>query len=190
MDAYRLHLKLYFEPEAEVDPSLFIPIFHRWIRDRELDELLIDVADYIQVPSGPGVMLIAHEAHYSIDSTDGRPGLLYARKRPQSGPFDERLRQAWRRLLAAARALEREPTLEGRLQIPGDRLAFRIHDRLLAPNSRETFAAVEPQLRQVLHDLYRDTELTLEHEDDAGACFGIQVRAAARPGIEGLSVAA
>ena len=177
MDAYRLNVKLYLDPGSSVELASFIPIFHRWIQHGELDETWIDVADYSQVPRGPGIMLIAHQAHYSLDATDGRLGLLYSRKRPEAGNFGERFRSSWRRALAAARALEQEPTLAGRLRISGQRAAFRIQDRLLAPNTLETFEAVEPAVRRLLAEIYGEAPVTVHHEVDPTECFGLQVDA-------------
>ena len=99
MDAYRIHIKYYLEPEAGIELDRLIPIFHRWIQHHELDELLLDVADYKHVPDGPGVMLVAHEAYYSVDSTGGRTGLLYARRRPAAVPFEELLRSSFGKAL-------------------------------------------------------------------------------------------
>ncbi len=186
MDAYRLSLKLYFEPGASPELAPFIPIFHRWIRDHTLDHLLIDVADYSEVPDGPGVMLIGHEGHYSIDTTDGQPGLVYSHKRPQDGAFAERLRSSWQRLLTAARLLEQEETLNDAPRLSGNHLAFRINDRLLAPNNPKTLATVEPELRRMLADVYGETDVNVEHEEDPRACFGVQIRAEATLSIDGL----
>ena len=49
-------------------------VFHQWIRDSVCPEMLIDVADYRHVPAGPGVMLIGHEANYSLDNRENRLG--------------------------------------------------------------------------------------------------------------------
>ncbi len=175
MDAYRLQVKLYLAPDSSPQPASLIPIFHRWIQRDALDETLIDVADYSSVPNGPGVMLIAHHAHYSLDATDGRPGLVYARKRPEAGSFGERLRMSWQRALTAARALEKEPDIADNFHLPGDRIAIRIHDRLLAPNTAETFDTVEPDVYSLLAEIYGETPFTLRREEDPGECFGIQV---------------
>ncbi|MCS7047943.1 MAG: hypothetical protein NZ483_01440, partial [Verrucomicrobiae bacterium] len=60
----------------------FIPVFHGWIQRQALPgHLLIDVHDYSHVYQGPGILLVAHEANISIDQSEGRPGLLYLRKR-------------------------------------------------------------------------------------------------------------
>ena len=46
----------------------YIPLFHGWIQEKIIpDHLLIDVADYSHIPDGPGIMLIAHEGHFSLD---------------------------------------------------------------------------------------------------------------------------
>jgi len=184
IDAHRIHLKLYLDPSAEPAVDRAIPIFHRFIQERRLDELLIDVADYRHVVDGPGVMLIAHHANYALDATDGRPGLLYARKRPAEGSFGERLRGAFRQLLRAAREVE-EAGLPG-FSPPGDRLAVRIQDRLAAPATDATFAAVEPALRALLAELYGDAGVTLRREEEPGGAFGVRVAAPERPGVATL----
>ncbi|MBY0396577.1 MAG: hypothetical protein K2X91_08940, partial [Thermoleophilia bacterium] len=80
-DAVRIGVKLYAEDPAAVRPDRFIPVFHGWIQRGAVPGLLIDVADYAHVPQGPGVMLIGHEADHAIDLGEGRPGVLYQRKR-------------------------------------------------------------------------------------------------------------
>ena len=64
-------------------------MFHDWIQNQRLDELLIDVVDYRHVHDGPGVILIAHDAHYAFDTSEGRLGLLYSR-RPRDPSHPER----------------------------------------------------------------------------------------------------
>ena len=83
-DPRRVCVKL-FAAEPGVPDSAFVPIFHEWIRDRALGLVLLDVADYTHVPDSPGVMLIAHEAAFSLDRTDGRLGLLAQQRRPIDG---------------------------------------------------------------------------------------------------------
>lgn len=185
MDAYRWNVKLDFELATEIDLERLIPIFHRWIQERALDELLIDVADYRHVAQGPGVLLIAHDANYAVDEVDGRLGLLYARKRPAAGSFADRLRDAVGKLLDAGLALEREAALGG-LAIPGDRWSVQANDRLLAPNNERTWQAVEPELRALFDGLYAGGGVDLRREDDPRALFGVTVRAAEKPGLARL----
>ena len=83
MDAHKLQLKIYLTPESArtLDVEALIPVFHRWIKQRALPELTIDVANYQHVPKGPGVVLIGHGADYFLDEGEGRAGLLHNRKR-------------------------------------------------------------------------------------------------------------
>ena len=74
-----------FAREAAINLADATPVFHRWIQERVCEEVLIDVADYRHVPDGPGVLLIAHEANYSLDMAEGRLGLLYNRKAAVGG---------------------------------------------------------------------------------------------------------
>src|SRR5205814_1119849 len=118
------------------------------------DHLLIDVADYKHVPEGPGTVLVSHEANIYTDQGEGRLGLLYFRKQPFAGAatFAERLRATFRDALEACNLLEEEPALHGRVRFRTDELLFRVYDRLLAPNTDETFAEVKPELEAFLSE--------------------------------------
>ena len=74
--AHKLQLKIYLTPESAraLDVEALIPVFHRWIKQHLLPELTIDVANYLHVPQGPGVVLIGHGSDYFLDEGEGRPG--------------------------------------------------------------------------------------------------------------------
>ena len=74
-DLQRVALKVFLTDDSVLDPRDAIPVFHRWIQTHAVDGLLIDVADYAHLPTGPTVLLVAHEGHYSLDRTHGRLGL-------------------------------------------------------------------------------------------------------------------
>ena len=138
----RFSLKIYADPPDAVAPRAVIPVFHRWIRERAVGEMLIDVADYTHLVDGPQVLLVAHEANYAIDGVGGRTGLSYTRKQPSKGPLTERLLAAARALLAAGQHLEQDPAAmpEGRFAFRGDEVAVVANDRLLAPRTAEAEA--------------------------------------------------
>jgi hypothetical protein len=121
MKAHKLQLKLYLRPESakSVKPEAFVPVFHRFIKDRVLPELTIDVANYDHVPHGPGVVLIGHGSDYFMDEGEGRLGLLHNRKRAGLGEA-ERLSDLARRTLHVASLLEKEPSLAGKLKFATD----------------------------------------------------------------------
>ncbi len=144
-DAQRLQVKVFLDSEAPPALDPFIPVFHGWIQQHRLPELLVDVADYIHVPKGPGVGLVGHQSDYFIDQGEGRPGLLYTRKRDPEGNGDG-LGHAFRRALYAAGLLEQEEAFAGKLRFRTDEMVFRVADRLRAPSSGATFAALRPEL--------------------------------------------
>lgn len=139
----RVCVKLY-AAEPSVADDAFVPIFHEWIRDRTLDGVLIDVADYTHVPDSPGVMLITHDAAFSLDRSDGQFGLLVQRRRRVDGDASEAIAAALRQALAVADRLEADARVGGRLAF--DRTSIRIdaNDRLRAPNSDTGFDALRP----------------------------------------------
>ncbi len=157
MTPHKLQLKV-FTDGARPDLEAFIPVFHDWIKHHRLDEMLIDVANYAHVPKGPGVALIGHESDYYVDDTDGRPGLLYSRKREAPAP-GERLRDAFRRALGAAAMLEQ--AFPGKLRFRTDEFLFRINDRLAAPNVESTFAELRPELDTFGGKLFGAVKLSL-----------------------------
>lgn len=155
MDAEKLQLKIFAlaDTAKSVEPEAFIPVFHRWIKEHTLPELLIDVANYAHVPEGPGVVLIGHGSDYFADYGGGRLGLLHNRKRCGPAP-GERLTDLARRTLYAASLLERDAAFAGKVRFATHELLFRINDRLAAPNGEATFALVRGELEGLAHSLY------------------------------------
>src|SRR3982750_4095688 len=130
MDTSRIGIKL-FLTAAPAHPEAVVPVFHSWIQQQALaGNLLIDVADYPHVPTGPGVVLVAHEANFSTDQAEPGPGLLYQRKRPfEETTFDGRLAHAFRDALGAAWLIEQEPKLAG-WKFDTRRIHVRLADKL------------------------------------------------------------
>ena len=155
MDAHKLQLKLYVTPESArtVHPEAFVPVFHRFIKDKLLPELVIDVANYDHVPKGPGVVLIGHGSDYFMDEGGGRLGLLHNRKRAGAAPAD-RLADLARRTFHVASQLEKDPTLAGKLAFGTNELLFKINDRLAAPNTDATFASLKGELEALGKQLF------------------------------------
>ncbi len=163
MDLQRFAVKVYLEDPSKLDPKALIPVFHRWIQQRAIpDHLLIDVADYSHVPHGPGVMLMAHEGHFSLDNSDQRLGLMYTRKQPTEGSFVERFQAALRATLQAHQILAREADLSGGLQFKDDELVLMANDRLQAPNTTESFETLRGELGRFLPGLL-GVKPTIDH---------------------------
>jgi len=173
----RIGLKLFVAKEASFELHELVPVYHRWIQQGAVEGMLIDVADYRHVPNGPGVMLVAHEGNYAMDLAGGRRGFLYYRKQPTSGSLPERLVSVTRTVLLAASKLEEEPSLAGRVRFAGNEIQLIANDRLLAPNSEETLAAMRPAIDELLGKLYGEAQCEVARETDAGERFSVDVRA-------------
>lgn len=144
-DIVRIGAKLYAENPEVIDLDAFIPLFHSWIQGGGLDGLPIDVADYGHVPEGPGVMLIGHAADRSLDLGEGRPGVLYQRKREGAGSLEERVAQTVAAADRVADDVQAAPSANG-LRIGRDEILVVVADRLRAPNDEATFAALRPAI--------------------------------------------
>lgn len=175
MIAEQLMVKFFVEDASTLDLGELIPVFHGWIQNRRLDELLIDVADYRHVHQGPGVILVGHGTIWAMDGGEGRLGLQHTRKRFASGTPEKRLETAFRSALTACVRLEEEPSLKGRLRFRGNELLIRLNDRLNAPNTGETLATVKPEFEGFLGRLYAGTGFTLKHRSGPEEMFGLEV---------------
>ncbi len=157
--------------------SDFIAVFHRFIQQRKLDALLIDVADYTHVHHGPGVLLLAHEAYYGMDESGGRVGMLYRQRRGDPEPAGEALRRAARAAIGAAQLIEQE--LGGEVRFDTRELEVGFDDRLHAPNDGATFEKLRPALDGLAADLFG--EATVTHLGDARAPFRARIVSSAPP---------
>ena len=107
---------------------------------------------------------------------------MYQRKQPIAGAvtFRERLAQVFAAAMRACVRLEDEPAFSARLRFRTDEVVFRINDRLLAPNTPETYRQVEPELRAFLSDLYPGDGITLEPRHSPLTLFEVRVRVSGR----------
>src|SRR5436190_8899648 len=147
MDFHRLGIKFFAADPAAIRLEDFIPIFHEWIQQQSLaGHLLIDIHDYSHMHQGPGILLVAHEGNFSIDMSDGRPGLLYYRKAPSVFSPVEHLATILRSALEACRLLEKD----GRIRFSTDEFVVIANDRLNAPNEEATLSELRPALADAL----------------------------------------
>jgi hypothetical protein len=178
MQLQHVNIKLLVQKGAGVRLEPLIPVFHSWIESQNGDELLIDVADYTHVPAGPGIVLIGHEANYSVDNTGNRLGVRYNRKDLIDGGNQECLVQAARAALTACRRLEDEPRLEGSIRFNGQDIEIFVNDRLVAPNTATTRQAFDADFHLFSQKLFRGKEYSISYGEDPRSLFTAHVRAA------------
>ena len=182
MQAHKISVKFYVDDPSQLGAHEFVPIFHSWIQNRAVPEhMLVDVSDYAHVHNGPGTLLVAQEANFYADRIDGRLGLTYARK--QAAPaaaaatFVDRLRQAVTAALEACVRLEDDPRLAGKIKFGTGEMTIRLPDRLLAPNTMETYSQVRGDIEKVAADLYGTGNFDVEHVLSEKLPFEVRVMA-------------
>lgn len=182
MDVQHINIKLFVENPETVDLADYAAVFDSWIQTQRLEELLIDVADYLHVHHGPGIMLIGHQADYSLDQRAGRLGLLYNRKAQLEGTTQEKFSQALQAALTAAQILEKE----NGLKFIGSEVQLIVNDRLLVPNTPETYATLEPELNVFFDRLYAGATYALTHNADPRERFSVNARTQSNFDVETL----
>jgi hypothetical protein len=154
MDLFKVGIKFFMTDPHAIPVQDFIGVFQKWIQGQVIaDHLLVDVHNYSHIHDGPGILLVAHEGNFSIDSADRRTGLLYQRKFPGGNPI-KTARQA-------CALLESDSSLKGRVRFRTDELQLIANDRLLAPNDDKTFAQLEPALASSLQPAFEGKRLKL-----------------------------
>lgn len=186
MDLHRVGIKFLAEEGSTVELIEFIPVFHRWIQNGSLDLLLIDAADYSHVQAGPGIVLVAHEGNFSVDETGYRRGLVYYSKHELAGDMTKKLKTVSKHALSACRLLEEDKDIDGRIKFPGNEIQIFANDRLQAPNTDETWTALESSVKEFLGKLYDGSEYSIEKEPDPKERFQITVKTEKPVAIETL----
>jgi hypothetical protein len=186
MDLYKFGIKFFAENSEQFDLLRLIPIYHRWIQQDALDDLLIDVADYSHIPGGPGVMLIAHEGNYALDEAGHERGVVYYSKHRLPGELADRFALVASKALKAAQLMSTDAELEGAVKLPGNRLMLFANDRLAAPNTDAAYEELEPALRKFLDRLYAGARYTVAREPDPKERLSVRVQADGETALETL----
>lgn len=161
-----VNVKFFLEDADAIDLEKAIHVFHSWIQEQKLDDLLIDVADYRHVPSGPGVILIGHNAHYSFDNEEGQLGVLYNRKTPLEVSDAELIASSLRAALHICRLLMEEEVFRGKIKFAKNKLQFIVNDRLLAPNDTATYEFLLPQFADALAKVFGQRDYQFSRDSD------------------------
>jgi hypothetical protein len=186
MDLHKFGIKFLATDAQGIDILKLIPIYHRWIQHKALDDLLIDVADYSHVPAGPGVMLIAHEGNYALDETGHERGVVYYSKQKLTGELPERLAQVAYKALKATQLMSGDADLEGALRISGTELQFFANDRLAAPNTDAAYEEIEPAFKRFLDRLYDGAPYSLSRGEDPKERLSFRVRVKTNVNVDTL----
>lgn len=188
MELHRIGVKWLARESTPLDLLDLIPVFHRWIQEATLGDLLIDVAEYTHMHHGPGVLIIAHEGNYAYDETGGERGLLYYSKQPlPESDLASRLATVASKGLKACVLFESERGIGKHVSFPGDHLEVFANDRLLAPNTDAGWTAFYPAVTALAGRLFPDRDYHIERiNPDPRERLTATIRAASAPGAAAL----
>jgi len=177
MEIQYLVAKIHLDGPPGIDPAQVVDVFHRWVAGQTMPEMLVDVAELLHVPQGPGVIAVGDDCDYALDHSNGIWGVLYRRKTPIEGTNADRIAQALQSAAHAGRLLETE--FKGGLKLSRTNFELIINDRALAPNTKETYAAAKPEIEAGLRALLGHSEFSLmPHNQEPRQRFGYTVTSA------------
>ena len=166
MDLQKFGIKLYLKTNGSFKPKDFIPVFHNWIQEKVVsDHMLIDVEDYSHILDGPGVMLIAHEGHFSLDQEKQKPGFMYMRRRDLTGNFKERFKQVLAIATQAANRLTKNGIIQ-EIYFSADSFRFIANDRRIAKNTLDNQGLYQDEVQMILEDMYPESKWEYEDVSD------------------------
>jgi hypothetical protein len=145
MDLQRINWKLFFELKGELDVLDFFKVFNRFIPGSP--EVFIDPVDYQHVVHGPKVHLAGHYVSLTVEQYEGAYDLLYMRTKQMSETSNlSKLKVTFKEFLKRCEEMASSPELSGKLHFRTDRFQFQIGDRGIAPNTAETYKAIQSDI--------------------------------------------
>jgi len=175
MELQHLIIKIPVEGALGLDPARIVDLFHQWVAKQAIPGvLLIDVAELLHVPNGPGVIAVGVEADFAFDHTGGTWGVLYRRKTILEGDNRDRIAQAVES--AAQTALRLREAFPGALKFSHTQFELIVNDRGLAPNTAETYEAALPEIEDALGAVLGHGDFKLaRHDGEHRQRFGATV---------------
>jgi hypothetical protein len=175
MELQHVNVKIFAESAQGVELGKAALVFQRWIQEQSFDDLLIDVADYLHVPAGPGMVLIGRDADYYLDETGHALGLRYSRKTAMAGSNEARFAQALQAALGACQKIEAAPEFNGPLKFNRKKFQLFINDRALAPNTESTWKACQGEIESFVEKSFPGNPMRVTWEPNPRERFGVLV---------------
>jgi hypothetical protein len=178
MELQHLIIKIPVDGPLGLNPAKTVDLFHQWVARQTIPGvLLIDVAELLHVPDGPGVIAVGYEADFGLDHTGGTWGALYRRKTILGGSNQDRLAQAIQS--AAQTAVRLQEAFPGALKFSRTEFEMIVNDRGIAPNTAETYTAALPEIEAGLRAVLGHGGFKLiRHDREPRQRFGATVKSA------------
>ena len=163
-DIEKFDVSLAFDTDVALPGETeLILAFHSLIQGQRLDDTLIDVANYLHVTTGPGILLIGHKAFRAVRLEQGNAGISVSGRRFSPVDGTSFLQEHVLALVEFAKALEHYFERE---LFTSESLTVRFNDRryrLDNDSPQGLLAAVDQDLRGLDLEL---SKLGLREADD------------------------
>jgi hypothetical protein len=176
MELQHLIVKIPVAGPLGIDPAKVVDVFHKWVAAQSVPGvLLVDVAELLHVPDGPGVVAVGVEADFALDHTRGIWGVLSRRKDLLPGTNLDRVAQAFE--AAAQAAVWLEEAFAGALKFSRTEFELIVNDRGIAPNTPESYAQGIPEIEAALKSVLGNGDFKLtRHDRESRERFGVGVK--------------
>ncbi len=169
----RINVKIFTPSPSDMELEPFLAILHNWLGK---NEDWLDIADYIHMINGPGVVLFGRICFVSFDNTDGDPGVLYGHRFGLPGSLKDRIQTVLDNAIITAQEIVCDPLCPSELQSQAQKLEISINDRGQAPNTAETAEVLEPVVQEVLEQRFGKGGFEIQRIEDPKRLFGYTVR--------------
>ena len=177
MDLQRIDLKALLDAPRDVKLDPLLGIFGRWRSDKNHPARWVDLADYAHMSRGAGVVLIGKQGMFGVTRFDPGLGLLYSGRAEYEGSCEKRIIESFRRHLALATALFREPDYPAELKALTGSWEFSINDRLDFPNNDATDRLLRSPIQAALDKLFGPGSYQITAENDRQRRYGFALHA-------------
>lgn len=177
MELQHFIAKVHVDGPLAIDPAKVVDVFHPWVAGQTIPGvLLVDVAELLHVPDGPGVIAVGYEADFALDHGDGIWGAFYRRKNVLPGSNHDRIAEALHSV--GDLCVRLETALPG-LKFSRTDFELIINDRGIAPNTPETYAAALPEIAAGLRAAVGHEGFTFtRHDREPRRRFGVTIKSA------------
>lgn len=177
MDLQRIDLKAQLDAPRDVKLDPLLGIFGRWRNDKDHPARWVDLADYAHMSRGAGVVLIGKQGMFGVTRFDPGLGLLYSGRSEYDGSCEKRFIESFRRHLALATVLLREPDYPAELKTLTGSWELSLNDRLNFPNNEETDRLLRPPIQAALDKLFGPGSYETTTESDRQRRYGFTLQA-------------
>jgi len=142
-DLQRINVKILTPSSTEEDLTPFLDIFTQW---KDASEEWLDVADYLHMVDGPGVVLFGTNQIASVHTTGGL-GFSYSNRSGLTGEWQERFQNVLKRTLELNSELLAHSKYPSQWSKELDTLEISINDRMFQNAGSEMESAVTGALQ-------------------------------------------